>query len=1449
MEQKKTQLDSLLGNQNQEVIKLKQELHENVIPHAISPGETVASIAQRYNMESYQDLLILNQSLWKQIVMRGKNPLIHIWETIFVPKDPIEFRKKVAILRVISEAQSTSEKVGMYDRSVLKRNIRGTIFPQLPVSIWPKLLTGFIRSQEASFDPRLPRIVDHSRQENVSCANLIRTLMTQSIDMKDASREERAFFQKQKIDAWMLPEQMKVIGFKPKISLMDAFDDSKILESNPIKSGQESSYISQVKKLGKELETSAPFSLVPLYFTWSNWKWEVVNYNSWKTEKHYNTHQSMLLGNANLTLNAHEVPIIQNWKLTSFGNDTKRIQKELEGYEQLLESTKRTLDEKKEKVLSSIDITKNPELAKKANAINGVIQRYVRQFPEEIQQEKQKELETLFQTEDIVRIKRDLAKIIHWTVTDDDATYIVALQSRKRRIENGVKNILTHLNESSHGEISPGSFEWLGKDITSLPTIKRAISQYLWSLQSIQKTQENIKEKREEIENQNQKKIERINEIQQATIENIQLNHTLENQKKILTEAEKELLQSLDPEKNEFLKNRLTAFDWRINTIVGEDKRKRNLFMKALEVNDISTLERVFHQTANDSKYLQSLYKTDKKNKNTLREIRGTLESWKQSGPIPIEKLGSLVLWDAVLQKAIQSYNSSIQEKQSLEWKIQSNKEKLEKREELPLTTFVTHFVASRADYSSAWNKIGIDSIEKHLQVYAELIHITIWWKEINLAEEWKKPLNDRIRITPEDTFTISGPLMVDGWHLWNSDDKDKRANMNARTRFYFELIGTGKLLPTELIEPDKNSVFRKESYDNPIDSLQVKWTYDLRFARNENGDFTYTKQGKRISESIESVLKTSIPIFEKKSFHGLDLTKEEDRKTYDARIQIFYARQIKALELAWYLQDENILNKSATNVNRAIPYFETNGVNPVFREYVSKAKQSRTQQASETAQFRSYIEYTVYPWDSSGSVITWILQELQSQKKRQEQYKNLTLLDGINPILAKELVRRIIDQSLRSNKLIEWKDILAGNIPPWFHLKIHIKEIDHILSGMQSLMVTDSTIDTILKTEDRKILDATISHPYNRSLVKQVLVLESYERPNGQWYKPEWIRKEIKQTIQEYPVLQKVKAISSYGDFQIRIKGLSNGWNKEWPRREHIEKAIAKFEKKEVREYIETHKNSTLTTDLAQLEGIKVLLSKSPMNTEDFWKLTNTLLSLFRIDDGDNNSIVGKIISASLMEDKLNLHSIKLDGIMEKIGESRITPNDTPERIQWFNNTLLLMNNLWEKKVLYGLTENYILRVLESLSILKNHWKILTAPEIKTKFFSGALMYGPQTFMKHISSIRDQIALSLNPKERSTPELKIYHALMAFNNQVYEIEEKKIPEREKEQLLMAEIYSFLWDKELRSTLDSFTNTQNKRISSSILPENIELSWDGFRNVFFNYPRKKDTFSNLTKVM
>ncbi|MDP3380900.1 MAG: hypothetical protein Q8S84_05250 [bacterium] len=47
------------------------------------------------------------------------------------------------------------------------------------------------------FDPYLPHIVDVSRQETVSCANLIRTLMAFSVDRKYLNEEEKSFFRKQ----------------------------------------------------------------------------------------------------------------------------------------------------------------------------------------------------------------------------------------------------------------------------------------------------------------------------------------------------------------------------------------------------------------------------------------------------------------------------------------------------------------------------------------------------------------------------------------------------------------------------------------------------------------------------------------------------------------------------------------------------------------------------------------------------------------------------------------------------------------------------------------------------------------------------------------------------------------------------------------------------------------------------------------------------------------------------------------------------------------------------------------------------------------------------------------------------------------------------------------------------------------------------------------------------
>ncbi|MDP2395596.1 MAG: hypothetical protein Q8S84_05245 [bacterium] len=40
-----------------------------------------------------------------------------------------------------------------------------------------------------------------------------------------------------------------------------------------------------------------------------------------------------------------------------------------------------------------------------------------------------------------------------------------------------------------------------------------------------------------------------------------------------------------------------------------------------------------------------------------------------------------------------------------------------------------------------------------------------------------------------------------------NSTDSDKRKNMNARPRFYFEMIGIDTFIVSELLEPQNNSL------------------------------------------------------------------------------------------------------------------------------------------------------------------------------------------------------------------------------------------------------------------------------------------------------------------------------------------------------------------------------------------------------------------------------------------------------------------------------------------------------------------------------------------------------------------------------------------------------------------------------------------------------------------
>ena len=79
---------------------------------------------------------------------------------------------------------------------------------------------------------------------------------------------------------------------------------------------------------------------------------------------------------------------------------------------------------------------------------------------------------------------------------------------------------------------------------------------------------------------------------------------------------------------------------------------------------------------------------------------------------------------------------------------------------------------------------------------------------------------------------------------------------------------------------------------------------------------------------------------------------------------------------------------------------------------------------------------------------------------------------------------------------------------------------------------------------------------------------------------------------------------------------------------------------------------------------------------------------------------MVGKIIGATLLERRLDILSTKLEGVLQKTGSNIEAILARPEGRAKFNETILLTNNLGEKDVfLFGITENYMLRILNVLS------------------------------------------------------------------------------------------------------------------------------------------------------
>lgn len=477
--------------------RLRSDIGKNMTTYLVRKNDTIASIADHFGIDT-GELLDLNTFLDKPLAHKWRNGtkiLIKPDQTIFIPKDMDLFRKHI-------NRVSEYARVGKLNQKVLNGDIDAIrvepIFASSVRSIGlPNCLSGFIESQKISYDPSLPRVVDRSRESQVTCANAMRTLMNQCMNVIDLSPKERKFQEKQNVDAWMLPTELIGIGYEQKFGeiIGTMFDPQAIGSTNPIKKEKMEEYREAIRTMNAYLEKNGDSlvgSYVPYYFKRSHYKDVVAEYNRSRKDKHYNTHQSMFAGNTTIPFGAWNVPLIREGKMESFGADKKNTLLEMERLRKEAIQIQSESTSHFQKIISLSHPKNNPEIAKKLSRHERAIEPLLKSSPKPLSEEEKKgkrqQIITLMKEWNETKqdsIAERIRKITPWyRLTPTDFEYLGPLVSRHYEQKRFIELLQKTVSASSGQPIDGDRF---GITIGENNKIQQSIGQYNASLERIEK--------------------------------------------------------------------------------------------------------------------------------------------------------------------------------------------------------------------------------------------------------------------------------------------------------------------------------------------------------------------------------------------------------------------------------------------------------------------------------------------------------------------------------------------------------------------------------------------------------------------------------------------------------------------------------------------------------------------------------------------------------------------------------------------------------------------------------------------------------------------------------------------------------------------------------------------------------------------------------------------------
>jgi len=770
------------------------------------------------------------------------------------------------------------------------------------------------------------------------------------------------------------------------------------------------------------------------------------------------------------------------------------------------------------------------------------------------------------------------------------------------------------------------------------------------------------------------------------------------------------------------------------------------------------------------------------------------------------------------------------------EWRIKSFEESWLK--EINIFDYLVNFVQQRWDYwvwaLMTWTK---KSVRTNLLKFQSLLHIKVNWVSIDLSQEFKKDNDKMFKIKPDDKIEIYWPIMIDWLHMLSSPDESRRKNMNARTRFYFELISIWNFLPSEMLEPKKNTLWIWVKTDDLISELTLKWVYSIKA--------WYT---------IESAIMEKIPVYEKEKFNSLDKSDLNYVSNYKKLLNYYYSQQIKALKITWYMQSENDINSGSFNINAPIPYFDTKNISDIFERYVSYMNKKSVEWNSDIYSIKNFIQITTFPLDTYKTLLNRIKDELMYHSNYSNSLEHIGLLSDFNELQQRKFLDKFLSKSEKTKNFVS-KDILNWKISEGITIILGLKEIDKIIYDISE---ESYSVNLKLREVDEYSINLVLNIKQNKNIIENILYMESYI-PEGSY----WIRRLLKQFLENNSLFQQTfnifwikfsTRISSYWDFQLRLSNLYKWLNEEGLDKNQLLKAFSYLEDKRLYDYVlwlDNISKRKITQDLEIVDKINSLLLEYENIDEETKekyreKIISGLQKILILDDWNGRNIVWKIIWVSLLNDKLNLHFQKLNWILQASGDNLANIYENKEAMESYEKLIILINNLWELNVVYWLAENYLIRNIDLIS--NKLWKKYSYPELETTSTLWHFVYWRNTFIEHLSLyniILTNLKKDLDKTyDKTTKEYRNIDSMISYLeqdiNKFFNSDNNNVVEN---------IYELFTNKKIKILSVILNNWKDTNLITSILPLKSEFDWNWFRDIFFRYINTRDIKRNWPWVI